>query len=67
MKNTYRAINAPGSDKNVESAASTANAGEAAIVRVQGMMIDPASARNAIILSEIIGPPLAKRKSRKWY
>ena len=29
--------------------------------------IDINTARNAIILSEIIGPPLTKRRSQKWY
>jgi len=35
---------------------------QSSMISVQGISLDPAEARKAIILSEIIGPPAAKRR-----
>ena len=40
---------------------------EANVISVNGLKIDAEMARNAIIMSEIIGPPKAKRRRGRCY
>ena len=40
---------------------------EANVISVNGIRIDAEMARNAIIMSEIIGPPKAKRRRGRCY
>ena len=37
-----------------------------ALAKIQNIGIDAATARNAIIFSEIIGLPVSKRRAKKW-